>query len=132
MKELCRIQNLECTQFNLWNGNFTNMVIPILNYTFTEQIYRLSKQRLSNLSPEEGSEQIRQLYLASNLLPYRNITYTQKGRVYPAVEEVLHGSLKVYHNQWIYLVKLSQNIAKLGTCRPKMKMSLLFPKYTSV
>ncbi|KAM3581107.1 CCA tRNA nucleotidyltransferase, mitochondrial [Umbelopsis sp. WA50703] len=54
----------------------------------------LSKQRLSNLSPEEGSEQIRQLYLASNLLPYRNITYTQKGRVYPAVGEVLHGSLK--------------------------------------
>ncbi|KAJ2962526.1 hypothetical protein NQZ79_g2358 [Umbelopsis isabellina] len=54
----------------------------------------LSNQKMSNLSPEEGSEQIRQLYLASNLLPYRNITYTQKGRVYPAVEEVLHGSLK--------------------------------------
>lgn len=67
-----------------------------LDFHFAEQnSFRLSNQNMTNLSPEEGSEQIRQLYLASNLLPYRNITYTQRGRAYPAVEEVLHGSLKV-------------------------------------
>ncbi|GAB5585264.1 CCA tRNA nucleotidyltransferase [Umbelopsis nana] len=54
----------------------------------------LSRNCLANLTPDKDSDQLRQLYLATNLIPYRGITYTQKGRVWPAVEAVLRDSLK--------------------------------------
>ncbi|CAO3674677.1 unnamed protein product [Umbelopsis vinacea] len=54
----------------------------------------LSQTNYTHLTPAKDSDQLRQLYLATNLIPYRGITYTQKGKVQPAVEAVLRDSLK--------------------------------------
>ncbi|KAH8553635.1 hypothetical protein BGW37DRAFT_422454 [Umbelopsis sp. PMI_123] len=55
----------------------------------------LSQANITNLSPTKDGEQLRLLYLATNLIPYCGMTYTQKGRPFPAVEYVLRESLKV-------------------------------------
>jgi hypothetical protein len=60
---------------------------------------RLSQTNYIHLTPAKDSDQLRQLYLATNLIPYRGITYTQKGKVQPAVEAVLRDSLKVKHKK---------------------------------
>ncbi|KAG2174604.1 hypothetical protein INT44_006868, partial [Umbelopsis vinacea] len=54
----------------------------------------LSQANVTNLSPTSDLEQLRLLYLATNLIPYCGMTYTQKGRPLPAVEFVLRDSLK--------------------------------------
>jgi hypothetical protein len=69
---------------------------------------RLSQTNYTHLTPAKDSDQLRQLYLATNLIPYRGITYTQKGKVQPAVEAVLRDSLKVKHKKPgmpVYLVR---------------------------
>lgn len=71
--------------------------IQSLTFLFVYVFTRLSQANVTNLSPTADLEQLRLLYLATNLIPYCGMTYTQKGRAIPAVEYVLRESLKVWN-----------------------------------